>query len=207
MLQHSLSAPASPQSKEDAIRESVMQAAQRLFQEHGLDKVTLEDVAKAIGKGKSTLYYYYKSKEEIFTAVMGREIDNVITQVAEAVAHANTAEEKLFSFCATKLCALRKKLALYNIVCSEANKQAEFGCMMRQRYFKRESVLLKGIITFGIARGELRAMSEQDLNTLVFVVLSGLHGLEMEMLVNDNFDMLDSSIKLLTRTLIHGIKA
>ena len=194
-------------SKEEALREKVIGAAQRLFQQLGPDKVTLEDVAKAIGKSKSTLYYYYKDKEEIFTAVMSREIDNVITQVAEAVEQSSTVEAKLHSFCATKLDALRQKLALYNVVYTEVNNQAEFGYLMRQRYFKRESALIKSILIFGINAGELRAMSEEHLDTMAFVLLSGLHGLEIEMLANDRFDTLDSSIELLSQVLIHGLKA
>ena len=41
----------------------------------------MEDIAKAIGKGKSTLYYYYKSKSEVFQDVIIREADEVINSV------------------------------------------------------------------------------------------------------------------------------
>ncbi len=34
----------------------------------------MEDIAKAAGKGKSTLYYYYTSKDEIFNAVIEDEM-------------------------------------------------------------------------------------------------------------------------------------
>jgi len=53
--------------KEDIIQEQILQAAKQLFSVHGLHKVTMDDVAKAIGKGRSSLYYYYKSKDEYLT--------------------------------------------------------------------------------------------------------------------------------------------
>lgn len=196
-----------PATKEDALRESVMVAAQRLFQQYGLAKVTLEDIAKAIGKGKSTLYYYYKSKEEIFTAVMDREIGEVMVEMAVAVEAAATAEEKLGVFSLTKLRALRKKLALYGIVCKEATSQAAFTCAMRQSYMQRESELLRGILHFGITTGELGRLSASDVDALVFVMLSGLHGMELEMLVNNDFKMLEPAVTILTRSLIHGLKS
>jgi AcrR family transcriptional regulator len=196
-----------PATKEDALRESVIVAAQRLFQHYGLAKVTLEDIAKAIGKGKSTLYYYYKSKEEIFTAVMDREIGEVMVEMAKAVEVATTAEEKLCIFSLTKLRALRKKLALYGIVCKEVNSQAEFTCAMRQSYMKRETVLLRGILRFGIETGELGRLNPNDVDALVFVMLSGLHGMELEMMSNNNFDMLEPAVGILTRSLIHGLKS
>jgi AcrR family transcriptional regulator len=53
----------------------------------------MADIARATGKGKSSLYYYCKSKVEIFEALLDREIDRVLAQVAAAVAQATTAEE------------------------------------------------------------------------------------------------------------------
>jgi AcrR family transcriptional regulator len=42
----------------------------------------MADIARATGKGKSSLYYYCKSKVEIFEALLDREIDRVLAQVA-----------------------------------------------------------------------------------------------------------------------------
>ncbi|OYW78704.1 MAG: TetR family transcriptional regulator, partial [Sphingobacteriia bacterium 32-37-4] len=45
--------------KEEIFKEDIIREAQKLFQAYGLKKTTMEDIAKALGKGKSTLYYYY----------------------------------------------------------------------------------------------------------------------------------------------------
>jgi AcrR family transcriptional regulator len=89
--------------KEDLIQEQILVAAKRLFAVHGLHKVTMDDVAKAIGKGRSSLYYYYKSKDEIFDAVMAIEIREMMTAISVAVAQAATTEDKLQAFCSAKL--------------------------------------------------------------------------------------------------------
>ena len=54
--------------KDDIIRADILRAAEALFQKWGLKKTTMEDIAKEAGKGKSTLYYYFKSKAEILLA-------------------------------------------------------------------------------------------------------------------------------------------
>src|SRR5882757_2611307 len=100
--------------KEDVIQQQILQAAKRLFQVHGLHKVTMDDVAKAIGKGRSSLYYYYKSKDEIFDAVIGIEINEMLTAIARAVEQVPTVEQKINAFCVTKLKLLREKQAFYN---------------------------------------------------------------------------------------------
>ena len=68
-------------SKEEQLREEVVNTAQKLFKQYGLQKTTMEDIAKSMGRGKSTLYYYYKSKEEIFEAVIMQEIDEVFERI------------------------------------------------------------------------------------------------------------------------------
>ena len=54
----------------------------------------MDDVAKAIGKGRSSLYYYYKSKDEIFDAVMQIEIGDLVGAIAIAVNNVETVERK-----------------------------------------------------------------------------------------------------------------
>jgi AcrR family transcriptional regulator len=49
-------------SKEEQLREDVIQSAQQSFQQFGLHKTTMEDMAKAMGRGKSTLYYFPKAR-------------------------------------------------------------------------------------------------------------------------------------------------
>ena len=56
--------------KEEIIVRETIESAKKLFQQFGLHKTTMEDIAKSAGKGKSTLYYYFKSKDEIFDKVI-----------------------------------------------------------------------------------------------------------------------------------------
>ena len=53
-------------TKEEIIVQEVLNGAKQLMQQYGLKKTTMEDIAKSVGKSKSTLYYYFKDKEEIF---------------------------------------------------------------------------------------------------------------------------------------------
>ena len=72
-------------TKDDIIKDEILKEAQKLFQQFGVKKTTMEDIAKAMGKGKSTLYYYYCSKEDIFDAVILKEMGEVFHCVKQAV--------------------------------------------------------------------------------------------------------------------------
>src|ERR1700744_2912469 len=102
--------------KDILVQQQILEAAKRLFQTHGVYKVTMDDVAKAIGKGRSSLYYYYKSKDEIFDAVMQAEIREMLNAMTAAVECAHTAEEKLLGFCMSKLTVLREKKSFFKVL-------------------------------------------------------------------------------------------
>src|SRR5277367_2209415 len=105
-----------PTIKDDLFQEQVIKAAQQLFRQYGLQKVTMDDVARAIGKGRSSLYYYYKSKDEIFDAVMDIDIADMLAAITHAVAAAPGVEQKIKAFCVAKLNVLHQKRAFYNVL-------------------------------------------------------------------------------------------
>lgn len=94
--------------KEEIVKDDILKEAQKLFQQFGLKKTTMEDIARSMGKGKSTLYYYYCSKEEIFDAVISKEMAEVFNEAKDAAEKAQSAEDKLRVFTITKIKALQK---------------------------------------------------------------------------------------------------
>ncbi len=197
--------------KEDIIQEQILQAAKQLFKQHGLSKITMDDVAKAVGKGRSSLYYYYKSKDEIFHAVMDDEIREMLTEISRAVDKVSTVEQKIRAFCVTKLKVLHKRRGSYNTidVGMDANEMSNFTKTKHahhRRIMKQEGALLRQILTDGIKKNELSALNQKDLDTLIFVLLSSIHGLKREMVIENDFSGIEPAIDTLTHMIIHGLK-
>ncbi len=64
-------------AKEAQVRkDEILDVAQKLFLEKGYAKTTVEDILKKIGIAKGTLYYHFKSKEEILSVIVDRQIEN-----------------------------------------------------------------------------------------------------------------------------------
>jgi len=197
--------------KEDIVQEQILQAAKRLFHVHGLHKVTMDDVAKAIGKGRSSLYYYYSSKDEIFDAVMNREIGEMLAAIAHAVDQVPTVEQKINAFCIAKLKVLRKKRAFYNTLDAgmDADAISHFNktkVIHHNLIMKQEGALLNQILIFGMENGELRTMNKKDQDLVIFVLLSSLHGLKREILMENNFENIGPVVNTLTHMVMHGLK-
>ncbi|MDW6004497.1 TetR/AcrR family transcriptional regulator [Vibrio mangrovi] len=56
--------------KSEERRQAILEIAKDLFTTHGFDQTSMSAIAKQLGGSKATLYNYFSSKEEIFSAVM-----------------------------------------------------------------------------------------------------------------------------------------
>jgi AcrR family transcriptional regulator len=197
--------------KEDLMQEQILQAAKQLFQIYGFRKVTMDDVAKAVGKGRSSLYYYYKSKEEILDAVMDVEIRDMMAAIAAAVNDASTTEQKIHAFCLTKLNVLKERRAFYNAMdagmdAEEMSNYNKAKLVIHKRIMKQEGALLNQILNSGIEKDELRTMTEKEQDTLIFVLLSSLRGLKREMVIENDFGGIAAAVDALSKLVMHGLK-
>jgi AcrR family transcriptional regulator len=202
--------PPSNPIKEDVIEQQILGAAKRLFQVHGLHKVTMDDVAKAIGMGRSSLYYYYKSRDEIFDAVINIDIREMLSAITIAVKKAKTAEQQIHAFFFSKLEVLRERRSFYNTLDMgmDADEISQFNktkIIHHRLIMKLEGELLNEILTGGIKSGELKQLSKKEKDTLIFVLLSSLHGLKRELSVENNFDQIKPIVQALSHVVIHGL--
>ena len=51
-------------------KERILSSALDVFKANGLDGATMDSIAEKAGFGKATLYYYFKSKEDVFSAIL-----------------------------------------------------------------------------------------------------------------------------------------
>jgi len=71
------------ETKKRATRQAIIAAAVRLFAEKGFEKTSIDQIARAAGIGKGTIYGYFRAKEEIFLAFCEDEIDYAFAALAE----------------------------------------------------------------------------------------------------------------------------
>lgn len=69
--------------KEAAERKNeILDVAEKLFCTKGFDQTSTNDILKEIGIARGTLYYHFKSKEEILDAMIERILDTIIQRAA-----------------------------------------------------------------------------------------------------------------------------
>ncbi len=193
-------------ARDEKMKSSIVEAAKTLFQQFGLSKTTMEDIARSIGKGKSSLYYYYPTKEDIFEAVVLREKQSIINETIDEIEKVDTAEGKLRTFAVTINKALKKRSLLFNIIRSEANDELCLLKVFKKKYDTVELDLFRSIITYGIETGEFKRLDKEKLDDVTLISVSMLRGLRLNLIVEnptdkDLFALIDYSIDLLVKAL------
>ncbi|MFZ2630569.1 MAG: TetR/AcrR family transcriptional regulator [Desulfosalsimonadaceae bacterium] len=70
---------------DDQKKETILAAAAKLFASEPFHKVLLSDVAEAAKVGKGTLYTYFKSKEDLYLAVISQGFAQLLTRLRERI--------------------------------------------------------------------------------------------------------------------------
>jgi AcrR family transcriptional regulator len=192
--------------KEEIIQGEIVAAASKLFQQYGLQKTTMEDIAKAAGKGKSTLYYYFSSKDEVFAAVVTKEINEVQSAVIHAVKECQSAREKLKVYAATNFAELRKKVLLFKMVGGELQGHtSRIMHKLRSKFDSNEVEFLKGLLLHGIHSKEFAAIREEDVDLLAHTFVSAFRGIEVDLFIENKLAGLEERIDMASGILIRGL--
>ena len=88
-------------------RAKLVDVARRLFAKKGVDNTTMNDIAVASTKGRRTLYTYFKSKEEIYVAVVESELDKLAEALDKVVAENIAPDVKILKLIETHLDAIK----------------------------------------------------------------------------------------------------
>jgi len=183
-------------------KERILSAAKNLFSRFGLEKTTMEDIAKAAGKGKSSLYYYFKSKEEVYAEVIRKEIAGLKTTIRKAIEEEDDPCNKLTRFVGTRLNYLNEKADQYTTIRDEYLKHYQFIQKLTADYSDWEMSTIKDIIEYGRDRGLFLITDSETISRAIFFALKGL---EYPWTTNLTRIELEKNVYVLVDILLKGI--
>lgn len=79
-------------------RELILRAAMNLFHRYNYEKTSMDDIAKEARIGKGTIYYYFKSKEDILLELIEREFSQLYEELSEMLESSLSFDEKFAKF-------------------------------------------------------------------------------------------------------------
>lgn len=185
------------------VRENIIKAAQNTFKRYGFRKTTMDEIAYEARKGKSSLYYYFNSKEEVFQAVVEKEAAILRAEIALKVKEYATAKEKLRAYIFVRMDGFKNWGNFYDALKDEYLSNYDFIEKIRVKYDKSEVDSITQIIHEGIEKGEFKKLNAGLTAKTILIAMKGLEG--PLLLDEEKESNLTKEIDDMLEILFHGI--
>jgi AcrR family transcriptional regulator len=194
------------QDLKDPIREEILLGARDLFERFGFKKTTMEDIARQIGKSKSALYYYYKTKEEIFEGVILNEIEATHNMVAEAVKKEESAVNKFRRLFTSLLEGVKQKANKFSFKSDLYENHFLFESIVRKRDSYIEE-LIKDILILGISQRDVKMMNNAEMSLWAGMINITLKATANKIFLEDDFNLSGNQLVFIADTFFNGVRS
>ncbi len=155
-------------------RDKFIEVARQLFARKGVENTTMNDIASASEKGRRTIYTYFKSKRDIFNAVIERETDRVLGQLRLAVANDAPPDRKFSDYVDCRLESMRETVSRNGSLRAGFFRDPRKVDRARRLMEKKEIALLREILEEGNAGGYFQISDTRQTAVLITQILQGL---------------------------------
>jgi AcrR family transcriptional regulator len=189
-------------SDKNDIRELIVVAASNIFNQFGFRKATMDEIARMMGKGKSSIYYYFASKEEIYEAVVEREAEQLRREVIRAISQAVDPKDKLRNYVITRMKTFRRVSNFYFAIRTEVVSHLDSIDRIRKKYDREEIHLLQDILEEGMNKKVFRI---EDSELTATAIVTALKGLEIPLFWTNKRKNPEGQMEELLNVLFYGI--
>lgn len=184
------------------MREEILKAAAERFARYGFRKTTLEDIARDINKVKSSVYYYFAGKEEIFRGVIENELEKFAVMLMSDVGKAGTADKKLHAFIISHLRIFEKFAKGFSTIKDMYFSELDIMQKARSKYDEREINAIEALLEEG-RKNDLFEFG--DIKNTAGIILTAIKGAEQEFLVRKCRKNMKAVSETMASLLVNGV--
>ena len=172
--------------KDEIVKTEIINQAQILFQQFGLKKTTMDEIASGCGKAKSTLYHYFTSKEDVFDAVIEKELVNLRKDVKNKVEEHKHMIDKISTYVLEFYKEVINKVNIYRVLKKEKIIENQ-GKKVFLRMMEFEKSYILRILEDGFDSGEYTPANREDLPLIAEMSLASIYGIMLYSIEKDGF--------------------
>ena len=147
----------------------ILEGALSVFKEKGLDGATMDEIANTSGFGKATLYYYFKSKEEVFSAILVDGWQNIWESLEPVIAEQDSPRKTFVNVLIKIAENAQNRPGLFEFLFN-VPKTITLDDQPWKDYQHRLYAILQGLLEDGVKKGEFPKVNPK----LMFKALGGL---------------------------------
>lgn len=183
-------------------RDTILSVAEKIFARFGIKKTTMDDIARAARMGKSTLYYYFKGKEDVYAEVIEKESKLLKSKLRDAIDEVNDPKEKLRIYFFTRMTYFRNLSNYYTTLTDDYLEHYSFVEKYRKDFYNYETQTIARILKEGINGG---IFSVANVMVSARMIALALKGLEFPLVVEEKEEEVETTINLMLDILLYGI--
>ena len=188
-------------NKEEVRRKIIISAGQ-IFSRYGFKKTSMDEIAKALSMGKSSVYYYFDSKEDIFEAVVFSEANTLRSELTKAIKAVESPIDKLKSYVFVRMKSFEKLSNYYNAIFDKNLNHFEFIETIREKYDREELAILRLILYDGARKNVFNVKNSEY---TAIAIQTALKGLEVPLFWKKREDNIENRLNAILDVLFFGI--
>ena len=159
-------------------REQILRAARVLLTTEGLHTTSIAKIAREVELGVGTIYFYFKSKEEIFSVVQMEGLELLRKSIDAAANSESSEEEQLRAAARVYLDFSRKHKDYFDVInYFLSSPKVAFSAQLKEQIDACGSRILsriEDIVTSGAKKGVFRKVDAHKFSLLLWGMLHGL---------------------------------
>lgn len=188
-------------NKEEFRRKVILTAGQ-IFSRYGFRKTTMDEIASALKMGKSSIYYYFDSKEEIFEAVVRYEANTLRNELTTAIKSVESPSDKMRKYVFVRMKSFEKLSNYYNAIFDKNLDHFDFIEQIREKYDREELAILRLILYHGSRKNAFSILNSEY---TALAIQTTLKGLEVPLFWKKKEVNIESRLNAILDVLFNGI--
>jgi AcrR family transcriptional regulator len=187
----------------DQTREKILSVASRMFGKYGFQKTTVDEIARTAHKAKGSVYYYFKSKEELFLAVVTIEINTLKTGLTRVIVNSQDATGMIRDYLLNRMVLMKDAVNYHESL--KADFVADFGFLneIREDFTRFEIDLMKAILDRGVRENKFEI---KDTKATAQVIILAMKAIEIPFYHQHKITEYEQTIVELLDILIKGLE-
>jgi AcrR family transcriptional regulator len=186
----------------EEFRKRVIITAGQIFSHYGFKKTTMDEIAKALKMGKSSIYYYFESKEEIIEAVVLHEANILRNELTTTIKSVESPVEKMRNYVFVRMKAFEKLSNYYNAIFDKNLDHFDFIENIRSKYDREELAILRLIIYHGVRK---KVFNVKNSEYTALAIQTTLKGLEVPLFWMKKEVNIEARLDAILEVLFNGI--
>ena len=158
----------------EEFRKKIIITAGQIFSRFGFRKTTMDEIARELKMGKSSVYYYFESKEDIFKAVVLYEANLLRNELTKAIKSVESPVDKMKNYVFVRMKTFEKLSNYYNAIFDKNLDHFDFIETIREKYDREELAILRLIIYLGSRRKVFNVANSEYTALAIQTTLKGL---------------------------------